>query len=88
MNPARQLRIGTEVRASGAVCRSRRGGVHRYETLENFVGLDYHNTDRIHPKWQRLAPGDLVRLVPRGWMTVAIECGAPPNALVTREEDT
>ena len=30
--------------------------------------LDYHNADRIHPEWQRLAPGDRVRLAPRGWM--------------------
>ena len=45
-----------------------RGGLYSYETLENFVGLNYHNADRIHPEWQRLAPGDRVRLVPRGWM--------------------
>jgi len=45
-----------------------RGGLYSYETLENFFGLDYHNADRIHPEWQRLAPGDRVRLVPRGWM--------------------
>jgi hypothetical protein len=45
-----------------------RGGLYSYETLENVVGLDYHNADRIHPEWQRLAPGDRVRLAPRGWM--------------------
>src|SRR6476469_8101926 len=45
-----------------------RGGLYSYETLENFFGLQYHNADRIHPEWQRLAPGDLVRLAPKGWM--------------------
>src|SRR5262245_42181484 len=45
-----------------------RGGLYSYETLENVVGLDYHNADRIHPEWQRLATGDAIRLVPMGWM--------------------
>ena len=45
-----------------------RGGLYSFETLENLVGLDYHNADRIHPEWQRLAAGDEMRLVPRGWM--------------------
>ena len=45
-----------------------RGGLYSYEALENFFGLQYHNADRIHPEWQRLAPGDLVRLAPKGWM--------------------
>ena len=44
-----------------------RGGLYSYETLENFVGLDYHNADRIHPEWQHLAPGDVMRLAPKGW---------------------
>jgi hypothetical protein len=45
-----------------------RGGLYSYETLENMVGLHYRNADRIHPEWQRLVPGDVVRLAPRGWM--------------------
>ena len=32
-----------------------RGGLYSYETLENLVGLHYHNADRIHPEWQHLA---------------------------------
>lgn len=47
-----------------------RGGLYSYESLENLVGLRYHNADRIHPEWQRLAPGDLVRLAPKGWMGI------------------
>ncbi|HUO40831.1 MAG TPA: SRPBCC family protein, partial [Mycobacterium sp.] len=45
-----------------------RGGVYSFQALENLVGLRYRNADRIHPEWQRLAPGDVVRLVPKGWM--------------------
>jgi hypothetical protein len=45
-----------------------RGGLYSYQTLENLVGLDYHNADRIHPECQRLAPGDVMRLAPKGWM--------------------
>jgi hypothetical protein len=45
-----------------------RGGLYTYQTVENLIGLDYHNADRIHPEWQRLAPGDLIRLAPKGWM--------------------
>ena len=45
-----------------------RGGLYSYETLENLVGLRYHNADRIHPEWQSLAAGDEIRLVPAGWM--------------------
>jgi hypothetical protein len=47
-----------------------RGGLYSYQTLENFVGLDYHNADRIHPEWQHLAPGDVMRLAPKGWFGV------------------
>ena len=47
-----------------------RGGLYSYETLENLFGLRYHNADRIHPEWQRLARGDLVRLAPKGWMGI------------------
>ena len=45
-----------------------RGGLYSYETLENLVGLGYHNADRIHPEWQSLVAGDEMRLVPKGWM--------------------
>jgi hypothetical protein len=45
-----------------------RGGLYSYEALENLVGLRYHNADRIHPEWQRLAPGDVMKVVPENWM--------------------
>jgi hypothetical protein len=45
-----------------------RGGVYSYQALENLAGLRYRNADRIHPEWQRLASGDVVRLTPKGWL--------------------
>lgn len=45
-----------------------RGGMYSYEKLENLVGIRHRNADRIHPEWQQLAVGDVIRLAPRGWM--------------------
>ena len=45
-----------------------RGGLYSYESLENLIGLKFRNAERIHPEWQQLAVGDVIRLVPRGWM--------------------
>lgn len=45
-----------------------RGGLYSYETLENTLGLHYRNADRVHEEWQHLAEGDVVRLVPQGWL--------------------
>lgn len=38
-----------------------RAGFYSYDWLERLVGDDIHNADRIHPEWQRLQVGDLVR---------------------------
>jgi hypothetical protein len=38
------------------------GGLYSYEWLENLVGSDIHNSDRIVPGWQELRVGDTVRL--------------------------
>lgn len=45
-----------------------RGGLYGYELVENSVALHHRNADRIHPEWQNLAPGDVVRLTPEGWL--------------------
>lgn len=69
-----------------------RGGLYSYEALENLVGLKIHNADRIHPEWQHLAPGDVVRLVPEGWMglrrgvALPVVAVAAEEAIVLREE--
>jgi hypothetical protein len=43
-----------------------RGGLYSYEWLENLIGCDIHNADRIVPEWQNLQPGDPVRIYPEG----------------------
>lgn len=43
-----------------------RGGLYSYERLENLVGCNMRNADRIIPEYQQIAVGDKVRLVPEG----------------------
>jgi hypothetical protein len=43
-----------------------RGGLYSYERLENLVGCEMQNADRIIPEYQDLKVGDKVRLVPEG----------------------
>jgi hypothetical protein len=45
-----------------------RGGFYGLEGLKNLAGLRHHDADRVHPEWQKLAVGDVVRLAPEGWM--------------------
>ncbi|MDR3661325.1 MAG: SRPBCC family protein [Mycobacterium sp.] len=45
-----------------------RAGFYTFEAMESLLGLDYHGDDTIHPEWQRLAPGDPIRLAPPGWL--------------------
>jgi hypothetical protein len=41
-----------------------RGGFYTYEWVENLVGANIHNVDRIVAAWQQLEVGDRVRLTP------------------------
>ena len=67
-----------------------RGGLYSFESLENLAGLHYHSADQIHPEWQRIAPGDIVRLAPKGWLglreglTVSVEQVIDGEAVVLR----
>ena len=52
-----------------------RGGLYSYEGLENLIGSDMHNADRVDPAMQ-LRVADRVRLGPKGYplfVVVAIE---------------
>lgn len=40
-----------------------RGGFYSYTWLENAVGADIHNVDRVVPELQHLAEGDSIRMV-------------------------
>lgn len=44
-----------------------RAGLYSYEQLENLVGCDIHNADRIVPEFQQISVGDQVRLGPAGY---------------------
>lgn len=59
-----------------------RGGLYSFERVENLIGLKYRNADRIHPEWQHLAVGDVVRLVPRGWLGLADGVALPVAQVV------
>ncbi len=45
-----------------------RGGFYECGGLKNLFGSRHHDVDRVHPEWQHLAVGDVVRLAPEGWM--------------------
>jgi len=38
-----------------------RGGFYSYDWLERLIGDEIRNAERIHPEWQTLRTGDLVR---------------------------
>src|SRR5512145_986903 len=41
-----------------------KGGMYSYEWLEHLAQCKLVNADRIHPEWQNLAVGDLVKMCP------------------------
>ena len=65
-----------------------RGGLYSYERLENLVGCDMHNADRIMPELQHVAVGDKVRLTPEGrgpfFVVSAVE---PGRAIILGGDD-
>jgi hypothetical protein len=57
-----------------------RGGWYSYEWLENVLGADIHNVDRIYPEWQNLKVGDRVRMYREG-------SGPPPYEVAALEPE-
>lgn len=47
--------------------RKDRAGFYSYDWLERLFGDDVRNADRIHPEWQTLREGDLVRAAQPGY---------------------
>lgn len=43
-----------------------KGGMYSYTWLENLIQCHQTNADRIHPEWQDLKAGDMVRMCPEG----------------------
>ncbi len=58
-----------------------RGGFYSYDFIENALGLNIHNADRIAPEFQNLKVGDLVPLAPGG-IGVPVAILEPPHTLV------
>lgn len=42
-----------------------RGGFYSYQMLENLVGCNIHNTDRVIPEYQHIVSGDNIMLHPK-----------------------
>jgi hypothetical protein len=68
-----------------------RAGFYSHDRLERLVGARIRNAEEIHPEWQQLAVGDLVRTYrplprfePLGWFVAAID---PARALVLQEPE-
>jgi hypothetical protein len=62
-----------------------RAGAYTYDWIENLFGLDMHSADRIHPEWQELAVGDVLRSG-EGKLGMRVEILEPERALVNRSE--
>lgn len=62
-----------------------RGGFYSHQWLENLVGCDIHNADRIVPELQQLQVGDVIRLTRRSDApSMAVARIAPERSLVLR----
>jgi hypothetical protein len=61
-----------------------RGGLYSYEWLENLIGCDMRNADRILPEHQDLKVGDKVRLGPEGYPYFDVAVIEPGWALILR----
>jgi hypothetical protein len=61
-----------------------RGGLYSYTRLENLVGCDMHNADRILPAHQQLKSGDVIRLAPGNAPFFEVAAMEPNRALVLK----
>jgi hypothetical protein len=59
-----------------------RGGLYSYQRLENLIGCDIHNADRIMPEHQNLQVGDKVRLTPQDNPALDVAAIVPDSALI------
>jgi len=64
-----------------------RGGFYSYDWLENLIGCNIHNADRILPEFQQVAVGDKVRLGPEGYPYYTVAAVEPERYLLLRAGD-
>src|SRR5215212_7213979 len=62
-----------------------RAGAYTYDWIENLFGLNMHSADRIHPEWQGLEVGEVLRSG-EGKPGIRVEILEPERALVNRSE--
>jgi hypothetical protein len=62
-----------------------RAGAYTYDWIENLFGLNMHSADRIHPEWQNLEVGEVLRSG-EGKPGMRVEILEPERALVNRSE--
>lgn len=68
-----------------------RAGFYTHEWVESLLRADIHNADEIVPDWQRLKPGDVIRLTPAQYLgrpgqALEVSEVLPEQALVFRQE--
>lgn len=63
-----------------------RGGFYSYQWLENVVGCEVRNAERVHPEWA-LVSGDHLRLHPKMPPLAVVESVAPRHLLVLGPPD-
>lgn len=62
-----------------------RGGFYSYAWLENLIGCQMKNADRIHPEWQNLEPGDGVSIHPRAAQLIVAQLAAESHLVLHQE---
>jgi hypothetical protein len=62
-----------------------RAGCYTYDWIENLSGLNMHSADRVHPEWQGLEVGEVLRSG-EGKPGMRVEVLEPERALVNRSE--
>jgi hypothetical protein len=66
-----------------------KAGMYSYTWLENLIHCYQSNADRLHPEWQNLQVGDLVRMCPQGYGPVPFTVALlnPPSAIVMGHQE-
>jgi hypothetical protein len=49
-----------------------KGGFYSYEFLENLIGCNIHNADRLEPEWQVVKTGDLLWMHPQAGVPIEL----------------